>query len=278
MRKIIINTLAIFVTISLHTHAQKRGEVPTFQWGTTGKQIDLSWAAEVGSRVEDNQSTNTFKVKDFGAQNDSNYLSTQAIQKAIDACSNAGGGKVLFEPGYYQTGALFVKKGVYLHIGAGTTLLASTDINQYPEFRSRIAGIEMVWPSAVINIIDTQHAGITGAGTIDCRGKVFWDKYWEMRKEYVQKGLRWIVDYDCKRVRGILVSGCSDVTLKDFTLMRTGFWGIQILYSNHCTLHKLTVNNNIGGHGPVPTALISILLLTCLLMVVTLTVMTITSV
>ena len=119
MRKIIINTLAIFVTISLHTHAQKRGEVPTFQWGTTGKQIDLSWAAEVGSRVEDNQSTNTFKVKDFGAQNDSNYLSTQAIQKAIDACSNAGGGKVLFEPGYYQTGALFVKKGVYLHIGAG---------------------------------------------------------------------------------------------------------------------------------------------------------------
>lgn len=110
MRKIIINTLAIFVTISLHTHAQKRGEVPTFQWGTTGKQIDLSWAAEVGSRVEDNQSTNTFKVKDFGAQNDSNYLSTQAIQKAIDACSNAGGGKVLFEPGYYQTGALFVKK------------------------------------------------------------------------------------------------------------------------------------------------------------------------
>lgn len=65
MRKIIINTLAIFVTISLHTHAQKRGEVPTFQWGTTGKQIDLSWAAEVGSRVEDNQSTNTFKVKDF---------------------------------------------------------------------------------------------------------------------------------------------------------------------------------------------------------------------
>lgn len=250
MRKIIINTLAIFVTISLHTHAQKRGEVPTFQWGTTGKQIDLSWAAEVGSRVEDNQSTNTFKVKDFGAQNDSNYLSTQAIQKAIDACSNAGGGKVLFEPGYYQTGALFVKKGVYLHIDTGTTLLASTDINQYPEFRSRIAGIEMVWPSAVINIIDTQHAGITGAGTIDCRGKVFWDKYWEMRKEYVQKGLRWIVDYDCKRVRGILVSGCSDITLKDFTLMRTGFWGIQILYSNHCTLHKLTVNNNIGGHGP----------------------------
>ena len=60
MRKIIINTLAIFVTINLHTHAQKRGEVPTFQWGTTGKQIDLSWAAEVGSRVEDNQSTNTF--------------------------------------------------------------------------------------------------------------------------------------------------------------------------------------------------------------------------
>ena len=46
----------------------------------------------------------------------------------------------------------------------------------------------------------------------------------EMRKEYEAKGLRWIVDYDCKRVRGILIERSSDITLKGFTLMRTGFW------------------------------------------------------
>lgn len=71
-----------------------------------------------------------------------------------------------------------------------------------------------------------------------------------MRKEYEAKGLRWIVDYDCKRVRGILVERSSDITLSGFTLMRTGFWGCQILYSDHCTINGLTINNNIGGHGP----------------------------
>ena len=32
--------------------------------------------------------------------------------------------------------------------------------------------------------------------------------------------------------------------------MRTGFWGCQILYSDYCTIDGLTINNNIGGHGP----------------------------
>ena len=71
-----------------------------------------------------------------------------------------------------------------------------------------------------------------------------------MRKEYEAKGLRWIVDYDCKRVRGILVERSSDITLKGFTLMRTGFWGCQVLYSNYCTIDGLVINNNLGGHGP----------------------------
>ena len=71
-----------------------------------------------------------------------------------------------------------------------------------------------------------------------------------MRKEYESKGLRWAVDYDCKRVRGILVERSTDVTLKDFTLMRTGFWACQILYSDYCSINGLTIDNNIGGRGP----------------------------
>lgn len=86
-----------------------------------------------------------------------------------------------------------------------------------------LPGIEMTWPSAVVNIMDAENAALTGEGFIDCRGKVFWDKYWEMRKEYEKKKLRWIVDYDCKRVRGILVSNSKHITLKDFALVRTGF-------------------------------------------------------
>ncbi|MDH6311949.1 hypothetical protein M2137_000712 [Parabacteroides sp. PFB2-10] len=208
----------------------------------------LPWVDQVGAHAYPGDEL--FKANDYGAVNDSTILSTAAIQAAIDACHQKGGGTVAFEPGAYLTGALFVRSGVNLQIGEGVTLLASTNIDHYPESMTRIAGIEMVWPSAVLNILDAENAAISGSGSIDCRGEVFWDKYWTMRKEYEQRKLRWIVDYDCKRVRGILISNSKDVTLRDFTLMRTGFWGVQVLFSNHCTIDGLAINNNIGGHGP----------------------------
>lgn len=220
----------------------------TYDWGKLPQQPDLSWADSVGSRQQPNGKI--VSANSFGAVADSTRLSTEAIQKAIDDCSAAGGGTVTLAPGYYLVGALFIKNGVNLQLDKGVTLLASTDINEYPEFRSRIAGIEMIWPSAVLNVVKQKNVSVTGEGVIDCRGKKFWDQYWMMRKEYESKGLRWAVDYDCKRVRGILVEKSTDVTLKDFTLMRTGFWACQILYSDYCSINGLTIDNNIGGRGP----------------------------
>ncbi|QNL39764.1 glycoside hydrolase family 28 protein [Bacteroides sp. OF02-3LB] len=220
----------------------------TYDWGKLPQQVDLSWADSVGSRQHPDG--RIISANSFGAVADSTRLSTEAIQKAIDECSAAGGGTVILAPGHYLVGALFIKSGVNLQLDKGVTLLASTDINNYPEFRSRIAGIEMIWPSAVLNVIKQKNVAISGEGMIDCRGKKFWDQYWSMRREYEKKGLRWAVDYDCKRVRGILVERSTDVTLKDFTLMRTGFWACQILYSDYCSINGLTINNNIGGRGP----------------------------
>lgn len=243
---IYIAALAMFTGCA--TPKQSNDEIPSFNWITSDQPIDLSWAKEVGAKTF--PEGKTFSANTFGAVNDSTVLSTEAIQAAIDSCHNSGGGTVTLEPGYYATGALFIKQGVNFEVGKGVTLYASTDINDYPESRTRVAGIEMVWPSAVLNIKDTDNAAISGEGVIDCRGKVFWDKYWEMRTAYVKEDLRWIVDYDCKRVRGILVSNSTNVTLKDFTLMRTGFWGTQVLYSKNCTVNGITIDNNKGGHGP----------------------------
>ena len=237
------------LTAACATPTAKQAGNNSFEWGQVPQQPDLSWADSVGSRQMPGNHV-ILSANSFGAVADSTVLSTEAIQKAIDSCAVIGGGTVVFQPGYYQTGALFIKSGVNLQLDKGVTLLASPYIHHYPEFRSRIAGIEMTWPAAVINIVNEKNASVSGEGTLDCRGKVFWDKYWEMRKEYEAKGLRWIVDYDCKRVRGILIERSSDITLKGFTLMRTGFWGCQILYSDYCTIDGLTINNNIGGHGP----------------------------
>lgn len=244
MRKSIIAIWLLTSTV-LTGFAQ---ELPTFQWGKGVTAPDLSWTIHVGAK--NFPTGKSFHATDYGLVQDTTRLSTSALQQAIDACYKAGGGIVEIPAGNYQIGALYLKSNVNLHLNKGVTLIASEDINDYPEMRTRVAGIEMVWPSAVINILDAENAAISGPGTIDCRGKVFWDKYWKMRKEYEAKGLRWIVDYDCKRVRGMLISNSKNVTLKDFTLMRTGFWGCQVLYSDQCTLNGLTINNNVGGHGP----------------------------
>ena len=235
--------LLSIVLLALIGFTTPKKTIPAYDWGSVSAEPDLSWADQVGAqRTPENTEWDAGK---FGLRNDTSVFSTPAIQAAID-----GGGTVVVAPGYYKIGALFIKSGVNLHLSKGTTLLASDNIQDYPEFPSRIAGIEMTWPSAVINIMDAENAALTGEGFIDCRGKVFWDKYWAMREEYEKKNLRWIVDYDCKRVRGVLVSNSKHITLKDFTLVRTGFWACQILYSDHCSVSGLTINNNVGGHGP----------------------------
>ncbi|WP_394803588.1 glycosyl hydrolase family 28 protein [Niabella hibiscisoli] len=123
-------------------------------------------------------------------------------------------------------------------------------MEDYPEIDTRIAGIEMKWPAALINIIDASNVAVTGKGIVNARGKFCWDKYWAMRKEYEPKGLRWIVDYDAKRVRTFLTQNASDITLKGITFKNAGFWTVQLLYSTRLTVDGIVIRNNEDGHGP----------------------------
>lgn len=243
-----IGTLWVVVVLLASCNDSDEVSAPSFAWAGSDRKIDLSWADKVGT--ENFPNGTTFSANDFGAVSDSCVSSTQSIQKAIDHCFSQGGGTVVLDPGDYLTGAIFLKSGVNLRLDKGVTLHGSADIDDYPEFMTRIAGIEMVWPAALINVMDCENAAVSGEGIIDCHGNIFWDKFREMRKEYEAKGLRWIVDYDCKRVRGILVSNSRNISLSNFTLLRPGFWSIQMLYSEYCTLDNLTIRCNIGGRGP----------------------------
>ena len=212
-------------------------------------QADLSWVKKVGARKTPT-SKKAYWVNDFGKIADSNEVVSAIIQKAIDECSKKGGGTVSFKPGVYTTGAIYLKKGVHLKIDKGVLLKGSTNFADYPEINTRIAGIEMRWPSALINVIEQQNVMVSGDGKINAQGKFCWDKYWAMRKEYEPKGLRWIVDYDAKRVRTFLVQSSSDVTLKGLTFSNAGFWTVQLLYSDHITVDGITIRNNEDGKGP----------------------------
>jgi polygalacturonase len=195
-------------------------------------------------------SKKVFIVNDFGAKSDTTFISTKAIQNAIDKCSSAGGGVVKFLPGVYVTGSLFIKSNVELRIDDKVLILGSQNFDDYPEIKTRIAGIETTWPAALINLIVVKNAALTGKGIVNARGKFCWDKYWNMRKEYDKKGLRWVVDYDAKRVRTVLVQNSEQVTIKDLTFKNAGFWTIQLLYSTYLTVNGVVIKNNEDGSGP----------------------------
>ena len=215
---------------------------------TAAATTDPAWVKEVGAKSLPTAKI-IFVAARYGAVGDGKTMNTQALQKAIDAASKKGG-IVTLAPGQYLTGSLFLKRGVTLQLDKGVTLLGSQDLKDYPEIPTRVAGIEMQWPAALLNILDQENVAITGQGTIDGQGKPFWDNYWAMRKDYEAKDLRWIVDYDAKRPRALLIANSSNITLKNVTLQRSGFWTVHVLYSQHVTVDGIVIRNNIGGHGP----------------------------
>ncbi len=189
-------------------------------------------------------------VNDLGAKSDGTTLDTAAIQKAIDTAAPKGE-TVSFKPGTYLTGALFLKSGVTLDIPDGVTLAGSQNIADYPELPTRIAGIEMTWPAALINIRDAQNVTLSGTGTIDGNGAIWWKVYADLRAQYQPKGLRWASDYDAKRVRLSLIQNSSNIHFGGgITLKRSGFWTVQVLYSHDVAIDGVIIRNNEGGRGP----------------------------
>ncbi len=191
-----------------------------------------------------------FRVKDYGAKGDGTTLDTKGIQAAIDAAAQAGGGTVVVTPGTYLSGSIFVRSRVTLRIEQGATLLGSEKLADYPMMPTRVAGIEMTWPAALVNVYQQHNAAITGAGTIDGDGKVWWDGYWALRRQYDARGLRWAADYDSRRPRLIQIYKSSHVTLSGPLLKRSGFWTVHICYSDHVHVDGVTIRNNVGGRGP----------------------------
>ncbi len=187
-----------------------------------------------------------FLANAYGAAPDGATLATAPIQRAIDACAAAGGGIVAFAPGTYLTGSLFLKSDVHLRVGAGVTLLGVQNDADYPQEWTRVAGIEMRWPAGLINVNGQTNVEISGRGTIDGQGKFWWDKYAALRKRYEPLGLRWAADYDCQRARLLVVWKSTNVTVAGLRLRRSGFWTVQLTYSDRVTVDGITISDNRG--------------------------------
>jgi hypothetical protein len=229
---ILLSILAVAASISARANVTAAADLP-------------GWVPKAGARQRP-EGRRIFLANSFGAIGDGVQKSTTAIQQAIDVCAKSGGGIVTFKPGRYVTGALFLKSNVHLRIDTGVTLLASQDDEDYPSISTRVAGIEMKWPAALINVNDQKSVMLSGGGTIDGRGEMWWDRYRNLRVDYESRGLRWAADYDCQRVRLIVIWKSTDVTVENLNLRRSGFWTVQVVYSDHVTVAGIKIKNNDG--------------------------------
>ncbi|GGH00891.1 glycoside hydrolase family 28 protein [Silvibacterium dinghuense] len=199
--------------------------------------------------VAGSASAATIFVNDYGARGDGSTLDTAAIQRALDSAAGHHS-TVTFRPGTYLTGSIFIRSGTHLDVPSGVTLRGVQNLDGYPLMPTRVAGIEMTWPAALVNVYEQHDVEITGSGIIDGDGSYWWKSYWDLRHDYDTKGLRWASDYDAKRPRLIQIFNARKVTLRGLTLQRSGFWTVHICYSTGVTVDHITIQNNIGGKGP----------------------------
>ena len=157
------------------------------------------------------------RLKDFNIDNSGNVLVTNKIQEVLD---NNKGNTIIFDEGKYLVSSLFIKSDTKI-IFENAYLIATTEETEYPVLDTRVAGIEMPWYVGVLNIIDQTNVEISGNGTIDGSGPYWWNKYWGndmhggMRAKYDKLGLRFACDYDCRRIRNLVVSNSSNIKISD---------------------------------------------------------------
>ncbi len=117
----------------------------------------------------------TFDITTFGAVPDGKTDCSQAINKAIEQCNIEGGGKVLVPQGIWLTGPIVLKSNVNLQVMQGATLLFTTDKSKYlPVVHTRFEGMECYNYSPLIYAYKCENIAITGQGTLDGQGQVWW--------------------------------------------------------------------------------------------------------
>jgi polygalacturonase len=208
-----------------------------------------------------------FPITDYGARAEGRTDATQAIARAIQACSTAGGGHVVVPAGTFLTGAVHLASHVDLHLEDGATLKFVQDPRAYlPVVFTRFEGVELMNYSPFIYAIDAEDVAVTGHGTLD--GQADADHWWpwknagrapgapagaddrarlqQMASRRVPVAERVFGDGHYLRPNFIQPYRCRNVLIEDVTIVNSPMWEIHPVLSSNVIVRGVT----ISSHGP----------------------------
>ena len=171
-----------------------------------------------------------YNIMKYGAKADTTVLSTKALQRAINACAKAGGGRVVVPEGSYKTGSIVMKSNVELHLERGATLYGSTRLEDYRPMKSDYVSLRTQTTTIQLIYADgVKHVTISGEGTIDGRGRAFKKQTWN--------------DEGITRPHLIRFIQSEDITVRDITLRNSGCWMQHYLACDRLMVDGIKVVN-----------------------------------
>jgi polygalacturonase len=163
----------------------------------------------------------SFNITNYGAIGDDVTTNTAAIQAAINAAANTGGGTVVVPAGTYLSGPIRIASSINLHLDGGA-VLRMLPLDKYP------GGTEA--PASFITGQGLHDVAISGSGMIDGQGIPWWP-FADV------KGAR--------RPRMIALSACDRVLVENVTLSNSPMFHIAISgHSQDVTVRGVTIRAN----------------------------------
>jgi polygalacturonase len=179
-----------------------------------------------------------FNVADFGVTGHDIHGDTAAIQKAIDACSSQGGGRVIIPAGSSTTiGTIVLKSHVDLHLERGALLEGSPTYADYTRFAPQPVTFDsgpIPMMGVVVYADNAEDIAITGPGRIDGN---------EMA--YVTKVNPQI--YTCVNARPfeVVLKNSHHILLSEFTLSNSAFWTLRLLGCDDALISGMRIDGDL---------------------------------